>query len=168
MPRCDCVAVRTCTQRGNRWTPIGPFQRADRGGGGGGVKRSKTVGFWPHVGPPGFGYTTQRSQTKLILRTRPGNRQFWGTATRCEAKSFPQFWLRLPKDSPLCLFAHQCNSASGPQIGFPGCILAGLLPWKAPKSAFGRSEGRFRFFPGSKIRLGMPIYGPEALMRNIE
>ena len=37
--------------------------------------------------------------------------------------------------------------------------------------AFGRPEGRFRCFPGSsptKIRPGRPIYGPEALLHNIE
>jgi hypothetical protein len=46
---------------------------------------------------------------------------------------------------------------------------------KAPKTAFrpaeGRPDGQFRCFPGSspaKIRPGRPIYGPEALLRNME
>ncbi len=67
------------------------------------------------------------------------------------------------------------NSASGPEIGLPGRIVAGLFTVKEPNSAlrpaFGRPEGRFRFFPGSrpaKIRPGRPIYGPEALLRNME
>ena len=37
--------------------------------------------------------------------------------------------------------------------------------------AFGRPKGPFRCFPGSspaKIRHGRPIYGPEALLRNID
>ncbi len=58
------------------------------------------------------------------------------------------------------------NSASGPEIGLPCRILAE----SALRSAFGRPEGRFRCFPGSSpaILPGRPIYGPEALLRNIE
>ena len=62
-----------------------------------------------------------------------------------------------------------CNSGSGPEIGLPGQILAGLLPGKRRNRPSGRPEGRFRCLPGSspaKIRPGSPIYGPEALLRN--
>ncbi len=45
------------------------------------------------------------------------------------------------------------NSASGPEIGLPGRILAGLLPGKnrnRPSGrAFGQLEGRILCFPGS-------------------
>ena len=75
------------------------------------------------------------------------------------------------------------DSASGPSIGLPGWILAGLLPGKHRNRPSGRPkagrradfvlspEGRFRCFPGSspaKIRTGRPISGPEALLRSIE
>ena len=62
------------------------------------------------------------------------------------------------------------NNASGPEIGLPGRIWAGLLPGKH-RPAFGRPEDRFRCFPGSspaEIRPGRPISGPEALLRNVE
>jgi hypothetical protein len=63
------------------------------------------------------------------------------------------------------------NSASGPEIGLPGLILAGLPPGKNRNRPFGGQEGRCRCFPGSspaKIRPGRPIYGPEALLCNID
>ncbi len=53
------------------------------------------------------------------------------------------------------------NKPSGPDFGR---IAAG----KTPKSAEGRPEGRFRCSSLAKIRPGRPIYGPEALLRNIE
>ncbi len=66
------------------------------------------------------------------------------------------------------------NNASGPEIGLPGRILAGLLPEKHQNRPSGRPKaGRradFGTFPGSspaRIRPGRPIYGPEALLRNI-
>ncbi len=55
------------------------------------------------------------------------------------------------------------NNASWPEIGLPGRILAGLLPLPGLRLAFGRPEGRFLCFPSSSR-----IYGPEALLRNIE
>ena len=63
------------------------------------------------------------------------------------------------------------NSASGPDIGLPGRILAGLLLGKHRHGPSGRPKGRFLCFPGSspaKIRPGRPIFGPEALLRKIE
>ncbi len=63
------------------------------------------------------------------------------------------------------------NNASGPEIGPQGQMLAGLLPGKNRNLPSGRPEGRFRFFPGgspAKIRPGRPIYGPEAILHNIE
>ncbi len=61
------------------------------------------------------------------------------------------------------------NSASGPELGLPGRILAGLLPGKHRK-AFGRRAdfGAFPVAVRAKTRPGSPIYGPEALLRNIE
>ncbi len=50
----------------------------------------------------------------------------------------------------------------------PDCC--GRAPKAALRPAFGRPEGRFRCFPESspaEIRPGRPIYGPEALLRNI-
>ncbi len=66
------------------------------------------------------------------------------------------------------------NNASGLEIGLPHQILAGVRPGKprtALRPAYGRPEGRSRCFPGispAKIRPGRPIYGPEALLSNIE
>jgi hypothetical protein len=63
------------------------------------------------------------------------------------------------------------NIASGPEIGLPGRILAGLLSGKAPKSSLRPAGGPISVFPGSspaKIRPGRLFYGPEALLRNIE
>ncbi len=61
------------------------------------------------------------------------------------------------------------NSASGP----PDLVPTGT--WKTMKSGLRpakcRPEGKCRCFPGrgpAKIRPGRPIYGPEALLRNIE
>ncbi len=64
------------------------------------------------------------------------------------------------------------NSASGPETGLPGRILAGLLPGKHRHRPSGRPEGLFRCVPGSspaEIWPGRPpISGPKALLRNIE
>ncbi len=63
------------------------------------------------------------------------------------------------------------NRASGPEIGLPGRILAGLLPGKNRNRPSFRPEGRFLCFPGSspaKIRPRRPIYGPEARLRNLQ
>ncbi len=71
----------------------------------------------------------------------------------------------------LIVYSMLRNSPSGPKIGVPGRILAGHLPGKHRNRSLGRPEGRFPWFPGSspaKIRPGRPIYGPEALLRNIE
>jgi hypothetical protein len=59
------------------------------------------------------------------------------------------------------------TGASGPEIGLPDRMAAGLLPGKHRH----RPEDRSRFFPGcgpAEIRPGRPIYGPEALLRNID
>ncbi len=67
-----------------------------------------------------------------------------------------------------------CNSSSGLEVGLPGRILAGLLLGKIQNRlwpAEGQPESRFRFSPGSspaKTRPRKPIYGPEALLVNIE
>ena len=77
--------------------------------------------------------------------------------------------------TPLKTYTVLRNSASGPQIGLLGRIIGRAATGNAPKSAlrpaFGRPEGRFRFFPGSspaKIRPGRSTSGPEALLHNIE
>ncbi len=74
--------------------------------------------------------------------------------------------------NPVRRYSMLHNSASGPEIGLLGWILAGLLPGKhRNRPSEGRPEGRFRCFPGKNpatIRPGRPIYGPEALLRTIE
>ncbi len=66
------------------------------------------------------------------------------------------------------------NSASGPEIGLPGQILAGLLPVShkigppAGRRPAGLSISVFPRCSPAKIRPRRPIYGPEALLRNIE
>ena len=60
------------------------------------------------------------------------------------------------------------NRSSGPDFRETAI---GKTPKSVLRPAEGRAESRFRFFPGSspaKIRPGSPIYGPEALLRNIE
>ncbi len=57
---------------------------------------------------------------------------------------------------------------SGPDFGRTA---TGKRPKSALRPALCRPEGRFKCFPGSspaKIRPGRPIYGPEALLSNIE
>ena len=57
---------------------------------------------------------------------------------------------------------------SGPDFGRTA---TGKAQESALRLAEGRPESRFRFFPGTspaKIRPGRPIYGLEALLRNIE
>ncbi len=80
-----------------------------------------------------------------------------------------------PQGSQRTAYSMLRNSASGPEIGLPGWILAGLLPGKPRNGpsgpAEGRPESRFRCFPGSspaKLRPARPISGLEALLRNIE
>ncbi len=68
-----------------------------------------------------------------------------------------------------CKYSLLRNSASVPEEGLPGQILAGLPPGKhRDRPAEGRSEVRCRCCPGrsrAKIRPGRPINGPEALLR---
>ncbi len=62
------------------------------------------------------------------------------------------------------------NAAYGPEIGL-GRAATGEVPKSALRPAFGRPEGRSRYFPGSspaKIQPGRPISVPEAPLRNIE
>jgi hypothetical protein len=67
------------------------------------------------------------------------------------------------------------NSTSGPEIGLPGRILAGLLPGKHQDRPSGRPKtGRMAdlgAFPAAvrpKSGPGSPISGPDALLRNTE
>ncbi len=67
------------------------------------------------------------------------------------------------------------KSASGPQMGLPGRILAGLLPGKNRNRSSGRPKagkranlGAFPVAVQQKIRPGSPISGLEALLRNME
>ncbi len=63
------------------------------------------------------------------------------------------------------------NRLLNPPILDFGRIATGKSLKSALRPAGGRPEGRFRCFPGrspAKIRPGRPIYGPEALLRDIE
>jgi hypothetical protein len=60
------------------------------------------------------------------------------------------------------------NQPSGPDFGRTA---TGKAPKSPLRPAFGRPQSRFRRFPGSspaKIQPGRLIYGPEALLHNIE
>ncbi len=60
------------------------------------------------------------------------------------------------------------NRLAGPDFGRTA---TGKKPKSVLRQAVGQPEGRCRCFPGSspaKSRPGRPIYGPEALLRNIK
>jgi hypothetical protein len=58
------------------------------------------------------------------------------------------------------------NVASGPEIGLPACISAGSWSGK-PQNVFSGSGGHPEYNP-AEIRPGNPIFGPEAVLRNIQ
>ncbi len=103
---------------------------------------------WPAPGGPGKPSNVEYDFVCQLAVQRPTERR------RC---SWFYFMLR--------------SSVFGPEIGFPGRMLAGPLPGKHQNRPFGRPEGRFRFSPGSspaKIRPGRPSSGPEVVFCNIE
>jgi hypothetical protein len=60
------------------------------------------------------------------------------------------------------------NSASGPQIGLPGRILAGLLPVKYRNRPSGQPRAGRRGDVGAfPVAVRQPISGPEAPLPNI-
>ncbi len=78
----------------------------------------------------------------------------------------------VPKPYKFTRFGGGCPLAGSPVDRARSCRRsAGKTPKSILQLAFGRPEGRFRCLRGSspaKLRPGRPIYGPEALVRNIK
>ena len=130
--------------------------------------RSDLVG-WPKVFPARLGRERSvevRAGTDLGPKSL-GSRIEIGTRTDLHG-FFPAGPVREDLWPTYSMLRH---SASGPEIGLLGRILAELLLQKnrnRPRPAFGWPEGRFRCFPGSslaQIRPGRPISGPESFLR---
>ena len=94
----------------------------------------------------------------------------WGPGRR----SVRPVWGRRLGPSPWWGPGRSPKRAKASFFGFgtdSGRTATGKAPNSALRPAFGRPEGPFRYVPGScpaNTRPGRPIYGPEALLHNIE